>query len=71
MVKRRLIIALLVSCLLLCCTAQAVTLRISVADEKTGSALVDASIYVDGDYIGALHRMAPTPTSIPGRKTCG
>ena len=53
MVKRRLIIALLVSCLLLCCTAQAVTLRISVADEKTGSALVDASIYADGDYIGS------------------
>ena len=53
MVKRRLIIALLVSCLLLCCTAQAVTLRISVADEKTGSALVGASVYVDGDYIGS------------------
>ena len=53
MVKRRLITALLVSCLLLCCTAQAVTLRISVADEKTGSALVDASIYADGDYIGS------------------
>ncbi|MEN6513694.1 PEGA domain-containing protein [Methanoculleus sp.] len=53
MVKSRLIIVLLVSCLLLCCTAQAVTLRISVADEKTGSALVDASIYVDGDYVGS------------------
>ncbi len=53
MVKSRLIIVLLVSCLLLCCTAQAITLRISVADEKTGSALADASVYVDGDYTGS------------------
>ena len=53
MVKSRLIIVLLASCLLLCCTAQAVTLQISVVDEKTGSALVDASVYVDGDYIGS------------------
>lgn len=53
MMDRRLIIALLISCALLCCTAQAVTLRISVADEKTGSALADASIYVDGEYVGS------------------
>ncbi|PKL62415.1 MAG: hypothetical protein CVV31_06195 [Methanomicrobiales archaeon HGW-Methanomicrobiales-2] len=53
MLERRLIIVLLVSCALLCCTAQAVTLRISVADEKTDNALVDASIYVDGDYVGS------------------
>jgi len=53
MMDRRLIIALLISCALLCCTAQAVTLRISVADEKTGSALADASIYVNGDYVGS------------------
>ena len=53
MKDRRLIIALLISCALLCCTAQAVTLSISVVDEKTGSALADASIYVDGDYVGS------------------
>ncbi|HQD26892.1 MULTISPECIES: carboxypeptidase regulatory-like domain-containing protein [Methanoculleus] len=53
MADRRLIIALLLSCALLCCSAQAVTLRINVADEKTGSALVDASIYIDGSYVGS------------------
>lgn len=52
MKKRRLIIALLVSCVLLCCAAQAVTLRISVTDKQTDDALADASIYVDGDYMG-------------------
>ncbi|WP_292365225.1 MULTISPECIES: carboxypeptidase regulatory-like domain-containing protein [unclassified Methanoculleus] len=52
MKNRRLIIALLISCVLLCCTAQAVTLRISVVDEQTDDALVDASIYVNGDYVG-------------------
>lgn len=52
MKKRRLIIALLVSCVLLCCAAQAVTLRISVTDKQTDDALADASIYVDGDYVG-------------------
>jgi len=52
MKKRRLLIALLVSCVLLCCAAQAVTLRISVVDKQTDDALADASIYVDGDYVG-------------------
>ncbi|HOI12885.1 MAG TPA: PEGA domain-containing protein [Methanoculleus sp.] len=52
MKKRRLIIVLLVSCALLCCAAQAVTLRISVTDKQTDDALADASIYVDGDYVG-------------------
>ncbi|MDN5339364.1 MAG: hypothetical protein PWQ30_473 [Euryarchaeota archaeon] len=53
MKKRRLIIALLISCILICCTAQAVTLRISVVDDKTNDALADASIYIDGDYVGS------------------
>lgn len=53
MVKRRLILVLLVSCVLLCCTAQAITLRVSVTDEKTGGALVDASVYIDGTYMGS------------------
>lgn len=52
MKKRRFIIALLISCILICCTAQAVTLRISVVDKQTDDALADASIYVDGDYVG-------------------
>ena len=52
MVKRRLIIALLVSCILLCCTAQAVTLRISVVDEETNDAVAGASVYVDSVYVG-------------------
>ncbi len=53
MVKRRLILVLLISCVLLCCTAQAITLRVSVTDEKTGGALVDASVYIDGTYMGS------------------
>jgi hypothetical protein len=53
MKKCRLIIALLISCVLLCCTAQAVTLRISVADEETDNAIGDASLYVDGAYVGS------------------
>ncbi|MCM2465548.1 carboxypeptidase regulatory-like domain-containing protein [Methanoculleus oceani] len=53
MKKGRLIIALLISCVLLCCTAQAITLRISVVDEKTDDALAGASLYVDGDYVGS------------------
>ncbi|WP_243668734.1 carboxypeptidase-like regulatory domain-containing protein [Methanoculleus chikugoensis] len=53
MKKSRLVIALLISCALLCCTAQAVTLRINVVDDKTDNALADASIYVDGDYVGS------------------
>ena len=52
MVKRRLIIALLISCVLLCCTAQAVTLKISVTDEETDNAVSGASVYVDGVYVG-------------------
>src|SRR5690554_5794825 len=50
--KRRLIIGLLIACVLICGTVQAVTLRVSVADEKNGDSLADASIYVDGDYVG-------------------
>ena len=53
MLKHRLIIALLTSCLLLCCTAQAVTLGINVADEKNGNSLADASVYIDGEYVGS------------------
>jgi hypothetical protein len=53
MKKRRLIIALLISCVLLCCAAQAVTLRITVADEKTDNAISGASIYIDGTYVGS------------------
>jgi len=53
MVKHRLIIALLTSCLLLCCTAQAVTLGINVGDEKNGNSLADASVYIDGEYVGS------------------
>lgn len=53
MLQRRLIIALLITCALLCCTAQAVTLRISVVDDKTDNALVGASVYIDGDYVGS------------------
>ena len=52
MVKRRLLIGLLIACVLICGTAQAVNLRISVADEKNGDSLADASIYVDGEYVG-------------------
>jgi len=55
MKKSRLVIALLISCVLLCCTAQAVTLRINVVDDKTNDALADASIYVDGDYVGSTN----------------
>ena len=50
--KRRLIIGLLIACVLICGTVQAVTLRVSVADEKNGDSLADASIYVDGEYVG-------------------
>ena len=53
MKKSRLVIALLITCALLCCTAQAVTLRINVVDDKTNDALADASIYIDGDYVGS------------------
>lgn len=53
MLKRRLIITLLVSCVLLCCTAQAVTLYVSVVDEKTDDTLADASVYIDGEYVGS------------------
>ena len=53
MKKSRLVIVLLISCALLCCTAQAVTLRINVVDDKTDNALGDASIYIDGDYVGS------------------
>lgn len=53
MIKRRLIIGLLIACVLICGTAQAVTLRINVADEKNGDSLADASIYVDGEYVGS------------------
>ncbi len=53
MKNRRLIIALLISCLLLCCTAQAVTLRITVVDEETYDAVASASVYVDGAYVGS------------------
>ncbi|SCL76482.1 PEGA domain protein [Methanoculleus chikugoensis] len=53
MKKSRLVIVLLISCALLCCTAQAVTLRINVVDDKTDDALADASIYIDGDYVGS------------------
>jgi len=52
MKKSHLILILLVSCALLCGTAQAVTLRINVADDSTGEAIADASIYIDGNYIG-------------------
>jgi len=52
MKKSHLILILLVSCALLCGTAQAVTLRINVADDNTGEAIADASIYIDGNYIG-------------------
>jgi hypothetical protein len=52
MLKRRLIITLLISCILLCCTAQAVTLQISVVDEETDDAVSGASVYVDGTYVG-------------------
>lgn len=55
MKKSRLAIVILISCVLLCCTAQAVTLRISVADDKTDDALADASIYIDGDYVGSTN----------------
>jgi hypothetical protein len=50
--KRRLLIGLLIACVLICGTAQAVNLRISVADEKNGDSLAGASIYVDGEYVG-------------------
>ena len=50
--KRRLIIGLLIACVLICGTVQAVTLQVSVADEKNGDSLADASIYVDGEYVG-------------------
>ncbi|WP_214083791.1 PEGA domain-containing protein [Methanoculleus sp.] len=53
MKNRRLIITLLISCILLCCTAQAVTLRITVVDEETYDAVSGASVYVDGDYVGS------------------
>ena len=52
MIKHRLIIGLLIACVLICGTVQAVTLRISVTDEKNGDSLADASIYVDGEYVG-------------------
>ncbi|MGB4197425.1 MAG: PEGA domain-containing protein, partial [Methanoculleus sp.] len=52
MKKSHLILILLVSCALLCGTVQAVTLRINVADDSTGEAIADASIYIDGNYIG-------------------
>ncbi|MDD2473334.1 MULTISPECIES: PEGA domain-containing protein [unclassified Methanoculleus] len=53
MAKHRLIIAFLIACVLLCCTAQAVTLRITVVDEETNDAISGASVYVDGVYVGS------------------
>lgn len=70
MADRRLIIALLLSCALLCCSAQAVTLRINVADEKTGSALVDASIYIDGSYVGSTASDGIYSYYHSGKRTC-
>jgi len=52
MKKSHLILILLLSCALFCGTVQAVTLRINVADDSTGEAIADASIYIDGNYIG-------------------
>ncbi len=52
MIQRRLIIGLLIACALICGTVQAVTLQVSVADEKNGDSLADASVYVDGEYVG-------------------
>ncbi len=53
MVNRRLILAILISCALICCTAQAVTLYITVVDEETYDSVSGASVYIDGDYVGS------------------
>lgn len=68
MKKSRLVIALLISCVLLCCTAQAVTLRINVVDDKTDDALADASIYVDGDYVGSTNSVGTYSYVHSGKK---
>ena len=68
MKDRRLIIALLISCALLCCTAQAVTLRINVVDDKTDDALADASIYIDGDYVGSTNSVGTYSYVHSGKK---
>ncbi|MCT8336443.1 carboxypeptidase-like regulatory domain-containing protein [Methanoculleus sp. Afa-1] len=68
MKKSRLVIALLISCVLLCCTAQAVTLRINVVDDKTNDALADASIYIDGDYVGSTNSVGTYSYVHSGKK---
>ncbi|KAF5088492.1 Carboxypeptidase regulatory-like domain protein [anaerobic digester metagenome] len=68
MKKSRLVIALLISCALLCCTAQAVTLRISVVDDRTDDALADASIYIDGDYVGSTNSAGTYSYAHSGKK---
>ncbi len=49
---RRLLAAALVGVLLVCCGAQAAVLQITVIDEATSATLGDASIYIDGNFIG-------------------
>ena len=68
MKKSRLVIVLLISCALLCCTAQAVTLRINVVDDKTDDALADASIYIDGDYVGSTNSVGTYSYVHSGKK---
>ncbi|WP_067078712.1 carboxypeptidase regulatory-like domain-containing protein [Methanoculleus horonobensis] len=68
MKKSRLVIVLLISCALLCCTAQAVTLRISVVDDRTDDALADASIYIDGDYVGSTNSAGTYSYAHSGKK---
>ncbi len=49
---RRLLCILVAGVLLVCCSAQAAVLQITVLDEATSVALSDVSLYIDGDYIG-------------------
>ncbi|NLM29244.1 MAG: PEGA domain-containing protein [Methanomicrobiales archaeon] len=62
------IIGILIACILICGTVQAATLRIDVFDERSGNSLADASIYIDGEYVGITASDGTYSYTHPGRK---
>ena len=62
------IIGLLIACILICGTVQAATLWINVVDERSGNSLADASIYIDGEYVGTTASDGTYPYTHPGKE---
>jgi hypothetical protein len=52
MMTFRLLSTILITCILFCGAAQAINLQVTVIDGATDDTLADASVYVDGEYIG-------------------